>query len=145
MIEAGSVFQSQIQNEKIMKYKTFTYPIPPPEEPEELNGFLSSTRILSVQSYIVTKDQTPYLIFIVEYVNNAKSGSSSSPKIDYREKLSEEDFTIFSQLRDLRKTLAEKEGVPVYAIFTNAQLAEIVEKKIVTTQLYFKRAQIVIF
>jgi hypothetical protein len=30
-----------------MKYKTFTYPVPPPEEPEELNGFLSSNRILS--------------------------------------------------------------------------------------------------
>ncbi len=117
-----------------MKYKTFTYPVPPPEELKTLNGFLSSNRTLSVQSHIITKDRTPYLIFIVEYLDNGKTRKPSQPKIDYREKLSDEDFMMFSRLRDLRKALAEKEGVPVYAIFTNAQLAEIVENKIKNRQ-----------
>jgi len=34
------------------------------------------------------------------------------------------------ELRSFRKTLAEREGVPVYAIFSNAQLAEMVTNKV---------------
>ena len=117
-----------------MRYKIFTYPVPPPESPEDLNGFLSSTRVVSVQSHFVVKKEIPYLIFIVEYLDSNKAKNQAAPKIDYREKLSEDDFIIFSQLRDLRKSLAEKEGVPVYAIFTNAQLAKIVEKRIENKQ-----------
>ena len=120
-----------------MKYKIFTYPVPPPEEPEHLNGFLSSTRVVSVQSHIVVKKEIPYLIFIVEYLDSNAVKNQAAPKIDYREKMSEEDFIIFSQLRDLRKSLAEKEGVPVYTIFTNAQLAQIVETRIVNKQGLF--------
>jgi superfamily II DNA helicase RecQ len=120
-----------------MKYKIFTYPVPPPETPEDLNGFLSSRRVVSVQSHIVVKNQIPYLIFIVEYIDSNKIKNKAAPKIDYREKLSEEDFIIFSQLRDLRKSLAEKEGMPVYAVFTNAQLAQMVEMRIVNKQGLF--------
>ncbi|MBT6338959.1 MAG: HRDC domain-containing protein [Desulfobacula sp.] len=120
-----------------MKYKIFTYSVPPPEEPEDLNGFLSSSRVVSVQSHIVVKKEIPYLIFIVEYLDSKKGKHPAAPKIDYREKLSEEDFIIFSQLRDLRKSLAEKDGVPVYAVFTNAQLAQMVEMRINNRQGLF--------
>ena len=113
-----------------MKYKTFTYQIPPPEVLDDLNGFLSSNRILSVQSHIVGKNKNPYLIFIVEFLDSKTNKNQKISKIDYREKLSQEDFVLFSQLRDLRKSLADQEGVPVYALFTNAQLAEMVKKRI---------------
>ena len=113
-----------------MKYKTFTYQVPPPDDLNELNGFLASNRILSVQSYIVEKNRNPYLVFIVEFLDLKTKKNQKISKIDYREKLSSEDFDYFSQLRELRKSLAEKEGVPVYALFTNAQLAEMVEKRI---------------
>jgi len=33
-------------------------------------------------------------------------------------------------LRDGRRALAEKEGVPVYTIFRNEQLAQMVQKKV---------------
>ena len=46
-------------------------------------------------------------------------------KTDYKEILDEETFAVFSQLRTLRKQLADKEGVPAYAIFTDAELSEI--------------------
>ncbi len=39
-----------------------------------------------------------------------------------------EQFEAFARLRNLRKTLAEREGQPVFAIFTNAQLAAIVQR-----------------
>jgi superfamily II DNA helicase RecQ len=49
--------------------------------------------------------------------------------VDYKELLSEEEFALFRRLRDLRKSVAEAEGVPVYAICTNRQLADIARRK----------------
>jgi superfamily II DNA helicase RecQ len=50
-------------------------------------------------------------------------------KVDYKEILSPEDFTLFSKLRETRKKLAEDSGQPVYAVCTNEQLAEIAKQK----------------
>jgi superfamily II DNA helicase RecQ len=52
--------------------------------------------------------------------------------VDYREQLSAEEFAVFSRLRDERKKWAEAEGVPVYTIFTNAQLAAMVRQRVTT-------------
>jgi len=49
--------------------------------------------------------------------------------VDYREILKPEEFELFSRLRDWRKGVAEKEGVPVYAVLTNEQLAQVVQGK----------------
>ena len=51
-------------------------------------------------------------------------------KIDYREVFNEPDFALFARLRNLRKTLAEQEGVPAYALFTNEQLAAMVHQRV---------------
>ena len=53
-------------------------------------------------------------------------------KIDYREVLSEADFAVFAKLRALRKTLADAEGVPAYALFSNEQLAEMAQRRVRT-------------
>jgi len=53
-------------------------------------------------------------------------------RIDYREVLDPEAFARFAQLREFRKRLAQEEGIPVYTVFTNAQLAEIAKNRIVT-------------
>jgi superfamily II DNA helicase RecQ len=45
---------------------------------------------------------------------------------DYREVLPEAQFRVFAKLRALRKELADRDGVPAYALFTNEQLAEMV-------------------
>ena len=69
----------------------------------------------------------------VDFLDPSQKASSSSGKrnrIDYREVLSEEEFAIYSRLRDLRKSIAESEAVPVYAVFTNQQLADIVQRKV---------------
>ncbi|MCE5250402.1 HRDC domain-containing protein [bacterium] len=117
-----------------MRYRVFTYGITPDEELIELNNFLTSRRVLSVRHELTVKDGSPYLLFIVEFIEsgNAHKPPDRPPKIDYREKLSEEDFEVFSRLRDLRKEIAEREGVPVYSIFTNAQIAEMVERRVKT-------------
>ena len=114
-----------------MRFRVFTYGIPPDEELTELNSFLSSRRVLSVRNELVENNKIPYLLFIVEYLESGTvhQALERPPKVDYREKLSEEDFERFSRLRDLRKEIAERDGVPVYAVFTNAQLAEMVERR----------------
>jgi superfamily II DNA helicase RecQ len=50
--------------------------------------------------------------------------------VDYKQILSPEDFAVFVKLRQWRKTAAEKEGIPVYTIFTNEQLAEIARLRV---------------
>ena len=50
-------------------------------------------------------------------------------KVDYKEVLSPEDFAVFARLRELRKEIAQAEAVPVYTIFTNEQLAQMVQAR----------------
>ena len=38
------------------------------------------------------------------------------------------EYALFDKLRQLRKDIAEKSGIPVYAVFTNDQLAAMVKK-----------------
>src|SRR4051794_14851410 len=52
--------------------------------------------------------------------------------VDYRERLKPEDFAVFARLRDLRKEIAQAEAVPVYTVFTNEQLAQMVQMRATT-------------
>jgi superfamily II DNA helicase RecQ len=52
--------------------------------------------------------------------------------VDYKEVLKPEEFEVFSRLRDWRKGVAEKDSVPVYVVFTNEQLAEMVKRRVST-------------
>lgn len=115
-----------------MKYKIFTIPIPDTQDSiEEMNRFLSTHRIISVEKSLLQQASQASWVFLVEYYEG-KSGSegAKNAKVDYKELLSAADFALFSQLRDYRKGLAESEGKPVYTFFTNEQLAAIVQKKV---------------
>ena len=101
----------------------------------ELNGFLRSHRVVNVVREFCNDSGGAYWAVCVEYLATVSGGAGSSSngtgkdKIDYREKLSPEDFAVFSALRELRKELAERDGVPVYAVFTNEQIAAMVTAK----------------
>ncbi|MBI9104604.1 MAG: HRDC domain-containing protein [Spirochaetales bacterium] len=115
-----------------MKYKFFSIPVLAGESFEkELNGFLAARRIISVKRELVSRDKDVFWAFCIEYMDgeSLSTGLAKKPKIDYRAVLSAEDFAVYSKLRDLRKTLAEKEAVQLFHIFTNEQLAEIVRQK----------------
>ena len=49
--------------------------------------------------------------------------------MDYKAILPAQEFAVFSQLRALRKELAQTEAVPVYTLFTNEQLAQMVQRR----------------
>jgi superfamily II DNA helicase RecQ len=40
------------------------------------------------------------------------------------------DFAVFTNLRRWRNTIAETEGVPVHAVFTNEQMAKMVRRRV---------------
>ena len=95
----------------------------------EMNAFLRSHRILKVDRELVQRESSPCWAVCVEYMDGAVASGpggrgsqrTDDRRVDYKAVLSEGDFAVFSMLRDLRKTLAEAEGVPAYAIFTNVE------------------------
>jgi superfamily II DNA helicase RecQ len=112
-----------------MNYRVFQYPLPCPEELPELNAWLGSHKIASVEQHLVKSGDAMMLVFIVQSAGNPlpSTESGSRERIDYKAVLPPEQFAVFSRLREVRKRLAEKEGVPVYSVFSNAQLAEMVK------------------
>jgi superfamily II DNA helicase RecQ len=73
-----------------------------------------------------------YLDVKPEIVSEGQRPTKFRNKIDYREVLAPDVFALFAQLREFRKRLAQEEGVPVYTVFTNEQLAEVAKNRIVT-------------
>jgi len=119
-----------------MAYRIFTVPIQSSEAVEaELNLFLRTHRVLAVVPQFVDCGPQSSWSFCVDYREGAapsagsaaRSAGSSKPRIDYREVLPADQFALYAQLRDLRKDLAQTEAVPPYMIFTNEQLAKIVQ------------------
>ncbi|MCX6879306.1 MAG: HRDC domain-containing protein [Verrucomicrobia bacterium] len=108
------------------------------EAGEELNQFLRGHRVLGVKRRLVEHGSNAYWTFCVEYLERGGTpGGPGGPDrlrrgVDYRELLSEGDFAVFAKLRDLRKAMAEQEGVPPYAVFTNEQLAAMVTGRTAT-------------
>lgn len=100
---------------------------------DELNVFLRSHRIVNVEKRLIDGERGTGWVFMVEYGIDGGSGGksasgSSSPRIDYREVLNANEYALFDKLRTLRKEVAEKAGIPVYAVFTNDQLAAMIKK-----------------
>ena len=106
-------------------------------EEEQLNRFLRSHRVLGVERHFVSDGPRSFWTVCVEYLSGAaSSGGAAAPggrrtkRIDYLEVLSPEDFAVFARLRETRKRLAQEDGVPPYAVFTDEQLAAMVTGKV---------------
>ncbi len=101
-----------------------------------MNSFLRSHRVLTLHREFVAQGDNSFWALAVEYMESAVppapaagDGHGGRQRVDYKEVLSPADFTLFARLRDWRKNVAEKEGVPVYAVFTNGQLAAVATKR----------------
>ncbi|MBY0227916.1 MAG: HRDC domain-containing protein [Gemmataceae bacterium] len=123
-----------------MPYKFFVVPIMDNGQAEaELNAFLRSHRVLNSSREWVAQGTSSFWCFCVDYLDGPASlgvkpgkPAEARPKVDYRERLAPDDFAVFARLREARKNLAAAEQVPVYTIFTNAQLAQMVQAKAAT-------------
>jgi superfamily II DNA helicase RecQ len=124
-----------------MPFAFFVVPITSTTEAaEELNRFLRQHRALSVERRWVEEGTSSFWSFCVDYIDTAGVTTNqiphpggrppgAKPKIDYRETLSPEDFAIYARLRDLRKEISAVDAIPLYTIFTNDQLAQMVLKR----------------
>lgn len=117
-------------------YRIFTRAIPGDDAVErELNAFLSSHRIVAVQSCLATSEgHGAQWVWCVEYVGDGRTESATGADsvrafVDYAKELPPEVFARYDALRAMRKTVATNEGVRPFVVFTNAQLAEIARRQ----------------
>ena len=117
-----------------MKYKFFRIPVADSAQAEaELNAFCVQNKIVSIDKQFVPDAVDSYWAFCVGWLDKTSPSEAvkqKSGKIDYREVLNDADFAVYASLRELRKTLADQEGTPPYNIFTNEQLAAMVQQRI---------------
>ena len=122
-----------------MGLRFFVVPVRDPSAFEqELNGFLARHKVVSVQRQLIDQGINSFWTICVDYLTqapgeNGQSRNLSRSRVDYKAILSPDEFVIFSRLRELRKELAQTEGVPVYALFTNEQLAQMVQRRCQST------------
>ncbi len=121
-----------------MKLQFFTIPAKWPEDAQQIiNAFCSQHRVMTVEKHFVDVGENSYWSICVTYLDGnvqMQSGTATHRRdaIDYKAVLNEQDFAVYAQLRDLRKSLSSQEGVPAYALFTNEQLAEMVTRRVRT-------------
>ena len=102
----------------------------------ELNQFLRGHRVLAVERRWVEQGSDSYWAFCVDYHESTGGQSGNNARTrgkDYKTVLSPEDFALFAKLRELRKELAQAEAVPVYTVFSNEQLAQMVQLRVRTS------------
>ena len=120
-----------------MAFRFFKIPCRGCTETEaELNLLLRSFKIFSVDRRWIDLGLESCWAICVDYLERSmapvvklSSDADVRSKVDYKTILNDADFRVFSRLRDLRKEIAQAEAVPVYTIFTNEQLAKIVQNR----------------
>ncbi len=113
-----------------MQYAIYSIPIVNGEiEQEKMNKFLRSQKVIKVDKQLVQIGEGTYWSFCIQYIVSplAIEQDQRKEKVDYKVVLGEELFKKFSILRNIRKQLADKDAVPAYAVFTDAELSEIVK------------------
>jgi len=112
----------------------------PRDGEEELNQFMASHRIASVERHLVAVTGGAQWCIAVDWLHADRTASASAGttgkrgRLDYKQLLEPEDFAVFSALREVRKQIGETESVPLYAIMTNEQLAEVARRRPTTPQ-----------
>lgn len=126
----------------------------PEPQQAEFNHFCAQQRVVRVERQFVADGAQSFWALCVDAAEGAgplpddlKRGNSrratsatsaasvaSAPdapanRQDYKALLSEADFAVFALLRHWRKTQAEADGVPLYAVLTNEQLAQVAQRR----------------
>lgn len=102
----------------------------------ELNTFLGGHRVVQVEKAFCSDADGPGWSLCVQWLPGETPATAPAmkggSKVDYRELLDEPTFKIFAALRTWRKDRAAADGVPIYTVATNEQLATIAQQRIQT-------------
>ena len=122
-----------------MKLKFFSINALEPEQDQiAVDDFYNRYRIVSVDKHFIERKEVCYWFICVTYLQKLSTPSKPARsvnkrgQVDYREVLNEADFMVYAKLRNLRKDISEAESIPVYTIFSNAQMAEMVTSRVIT-------------
>ena len=99
---------------------------------EELNSFLRSKKIIQIEQHLVNDSGGAFWCFCIKYTEDYSPLGRNKEKVDYKQVLDEASFQRFSSLRTIRKKLAEAEGIPAFAIFTDEELAGLAQIEMLT-------------
>ena len=101
-----------------------------------LQAYVKDRDVMTVSEYFFVREDTPYLAVVVvcrakrpEAEEPVAKGRSEEERAGWRALLAPDDMPLFNNLRDWRKSRAQEEGVPVYVIGTNRQLAQIAHER----------------
>lgn len=120
-----------------MQLKFFTIPVLLVENEEDIvNKFLRSVRVLEIKRELICLKENAYWAISVLFLphNNEPALIVPKGKVDYKDLLSDEQFSKFCEFRKVRKRIADEEALPAFAIFTDYELAEISKLEEISVQ-----------
>ncbi len=116
---------------------------------DEFNRFCLAHRVVNIERQFVGNAANAYWALCVTIADTDASlpdalkapdsrtkSNTGSSRVDYKAVLSEPEFALYAVLRNWRKNIADAEGVPVYAVLTNEQLAEVVRRRVDTLDAF---------
>lgn len=118
-----------------MALRFFTIPVRDPDSAtEELNAFLAGHKVVSLRKKFVDRGDNSFWSVCVDYTlattnRTTAAANLSRSRVDYKTILPQDEFAVFSKLREMRKELGLVESVPLYALFTNEQFAQMVQRR----------------
>jgi superfamily II DNA helicase RecQ len=120
-----------------MQFRVFSVSVGDPSGCDDLNRFLAGHRVLTVQREFIQNGRESGWAFCVEYLGTTGGSGGSGTgfrkeRVDYKAVLPPAEFAVFSRLRECRKALATKDGLPAFAICTDEQLAAMARQETLT-------------
>lgn len=122
-----------------MRVRVITLKFDPVQEmfdDTHLLEFTGDKEILSVNEHFFVKNGKHYMALVITYLPSETGAAVSDRSTarpgkteDWRRIISEEDLPLFDTMREWRTERAKKEGIPVYVICNNMELARIVKEK----------------
>ena len=96
-------------------------------------------RVVRINKKLIEEDGRYYWAFCISYIEaliekgaESKEGYKKKGSTDYKEVLDEPAFKRFVALKQIRKEVADANGLPYYAVFTNEELSQIARSETCT-------------
>lgn len=119
-----------------MPYAHFLVPAEGGDAEQRLRDFLRQRAVLKIEQRFVDRPEGAFWAYAVHYDEGSMAKGLApagrllgKDRVDYQKVLSEGDFALYVKLRDWRRELAEKEGLPPFSIFHNAAMAAIAQAR----------------